>query len=220
MRAVAARNIGGLARLGRLHPPACRRASTPPAASSKSTSSVWRSTSTPACGQAIDQQALVLVLRKDQRVGERAEARAHVAEDGARHLLAGHPEIRRRRPSVHRSTTASARPIWRYSSSVRACTASAREVVPGSAVLSTILTRTPSRVSHRANTRPVGPAPTMRTSVSRVERGVHRLESWRRGGSFCKMRALAARGASPGVAPRPVRRPVGKARRPRISGHI
>src|SRR5205814_988007 len=63
------------------------------------------------------------------------------------------------------ATTASARPIWRYSSSVRACTARARDVVPGSAVLSTIRTRTPSRVSQRASTRPVGPAPTTRTSV-------------------------------------------------------
>ena len=45
-------------------------------------------------GQAIDQQALVLVLGKDQRVRKRAEACAHLAEDGARHLLAGHPEIR------------------------------------------------------------------------------------------------------------------------------
>src|SRR5439155_25988322 len=61
------------------------------------------------------------------------------------------------------------RPIWPYSSSVRACTATARDVVPGSAVLSTIRTRTPSRVSHRANTRPVGPAPMMRTSVSRID---------------------------------------------------
>ena len=70
-----------------------------------------------------------------------------------------------------RATTASARPTWRYSSSVRACTASARDVVPGSAVLSTIRTRMPSRVSHSANTKPVGPAPTMRTSVFSVNEG-------------------------------------------------
>ena len=44
-------------------------------------------------GEAVDQQTLVLVLRKDQRVGERAEARAHLAENRVRHLLAGHPEI-------------------------------------------------------------------------------------------------------------------------------
>ena len=55
--------------------------------------------------------------------------------------------------------TASAKPTWRYSSRVRACTASAREVVPGSAVWSIIRTRTPSRVIHSAKTRPVGPAP-------------------------------------------------------------
>ena len=44
--------------------------------------------------------------------------------------------------------------------------ASAREVVPGSEVLSIIRTRTPSRISHSPNTSPVGPAPTTRTSVS------------------------------------------------------
>src|ERR1700685_4087106 len=42
--------------------------------------------------------------------------------------------------------------------------ASAREVVPGSAVLSMIRTLAPSLVSQRARTRPVGPAPTTRTS--------------------------------------------------------
>jgi hypothetical protein len=36
----------------------------------------------------------VLVLGKNQRVRKRAEARAHVAEDGTCRLLAGHPEIR------------------------------------------------------------------------------------------------------------------------------
>src|SRR5207302_3663285 len=51
----------------------------------------------------------------------------------------------------------------------RPCTAPARAVVSGSAFSSTLLTRTPRRVSHRANTRPVGPAPTMRTSVSRID---------------------------------------------------
>src|SRR5438067_4081551 len=64
-----------------------------------------------------------------------------------------------------RATMAAARPICPYSSSVRACTATARDVVPGSEVLSTIRTGTPSRASHSANTRPVGPAPTIRTSV-------------------------------------------------------
>ena len=45
-------------------------------------------------GQAIDQQTLVLVLGKDQRVRERAEACAQVAEEHAGLVLAGHPEIR------------------------------------------------------------------------------------------------------------------------------
>src|ERR1700756_2846256 len=67
--------------------------------------------------------------------------------------------------------TSSARPTWQYNSSVRACTATARDVVPASAVLSMILTRTPNRVSHSANTKPVGPAPTIRTSVSRLDDG-------------------------------------------------
>src|SRR5258708_37661185 len=44
-------------------------------------------------GQAIDQQTLVLVLRKDQRVREGAQSRAHVGEDCACHILASHPEI-------------------------------------------------------------------------------------------------------------------------------
>jgi hypothetical protein len=65
-----------------------------------------------------------------------------------------------------RSTTASAMPACAYSSSVRACTARAREVVPGSVVLSTIRTRTPIRVSQSARTNPVGPAPAIRTSGS------------------------------------------------------
>src|SRR6267142_21444 len=61
--------------------------------------------------------------------------------------------------------TASARSNCRYSSRVRACTASARDVVPGSAAWSTILNRTPRRANQFPRTRPVGPAPTMRTSV-------------------------------------------------------
>src|SRR5262249_25623612 len=67
------------------------------------------------------------------------------------------------------STTAPARSTCRYSSRVRAWTATAREVVPGSAVLSMIRTRTPSLVSQRASTRPVGPAPMIRTSRSLID---------------------------------------------------
>src|ERR1700682_1824514 len=78
-------------------------------------------------------------------------------------------------PRTHRLTAAkcspsptreSAIPICRYNSRVRACTTSAREVVPGSAALSTMRTRTPRRWSQSARTRPVGPAPAIRTSVS------------------------------------------------------
>jgi hypothetical protein len=43
---------------------------------------------------------------------------------------------------------------------------SAREVVPGSAALSTMRTFTPKWLSHSASTKPVGPAPTINTSIS------------------------------------------------------
>ena len=68
--------------------------------------------------QAIDQQPFVLVLRKDQRVGKRTDAGAHVAEDRARATFAGRPEIdgdtfasARRRP----------RPRCRSGGTARAC---------------------------------------------------------------------------------------------------
>jgi hypothetical protein len=72
-----------------------------------------------------------------------------------------------------RATTISASRSWRYSSSVRACTMSAREAVPGPVVLSIMRMLAPSFVSHRARARPVGPAPTIRTSwrmVGNLER--------------------------------------------------
>jgi len=50
------------------------------------------------CGQAIDQQALVLILRKNQQVRKRAQTLAHFPEDGTRRLPAGHPEICRDYP--------------------------------------------------------------------------------------------------------------------------
>ena len=53
---------------------------------------------------------------------------------------------------------------------MRACTAKAREVVPGSAVLSMIRTATPSLVSQSASTSPVGPAPTIKTGTSVLDR--------------------------------------------------
>ena len=84
--------------------------------------------------QAINQQRLMLVLRKDQ--GSHLEATLDDRASEAKLI-------------VH--------------SSVRAWTTSARDVVHGSAVWSTIRTRTPNRLSHKANTKPVGPAPTIRT---------------------------------------------------------
>jgi hypothetical protein len=44
-------------------------------------------------GQAIDQQTLVFVLGKDQRIRKRTDGGAHVAQDGVRHRLAGRPQI-------------------------------------------------------------------------------------------------------------------------------
>ncbi len=49
----------------------------------------------PGFGKPIDQQPLVLVLRVDQCVRERAQARAHGAQHAVRHLLAGDPQIHR-----------------------------------------------------------------------------------------------------------------------------
>ena len=43
--------------------------------------------------EALDQQALVRVLRVDQHVRVRAEAPTHLAEGGAGPLLAAHPEV-------------------------------------------------------------------------------------------------------------------------------
>ncbi len=45
-------------------------------------------------GQALDQQAFVLVLRKDDRIRERAESLAHIAELDVSFFLTRHPEIR------------------------------------------------------------------------------------------------------------------------------
>ena len=92
MRAVAAGDVRRLTRFGRAIRP-LDRASTRPAVSSNATSSVSRSTSTPASAQPIDQQPFVFVLRKDQHVGKRTDAVAHVAELGACHVPAGRPEI-------------------------------------------------------------------------------------------------------------------------------
>src|SRR5262249_34966451 len=55
-----------------------------------------------------------------------------------------------------------------FNSSVRAWTAKARDVVPGSAVLSMTRTVTPSFVSQSARTKPVGPAPTIKTSLRAI----------------------------------------------------
>src|SRR4051794_38468165 len=53
---------------------------------------------------------------------------------------------------------------------MRAWTTMARDVVPGSAALSMIRTPIPRRISQSAKTRPVGPAPTIRTLGLAVNR--------------------------------------------------
>src|ERR1700731_1420862 len=75
MRAVASRDVGSLARLyGSVRPLQARE-------------------HTAACIVEVDQQTLVFVLRKNQRVRERAESCADVAEEKAGDPLASHPEI-------------------------------------------------------------------------------------------------------------------------------
>ena len=130
--------------------PASDRASTRPRASSKPRSSVARSTSTPASAKPIDQQPLVLVLRKDQRIRKWTDTCAHVAEDRARDLLAGRPEIDGEHLAVrvdHRVRECRSDGTTRASAPARPARATS---FPAAAVLSTILTRTPSRVSHSA----------------------------------------------------------------------
>ena len=83
-----------------------------------------------------------------------------LARRGSRRPRNSKPRLRGR----HRPTPGQCRSDCR-NSIVRACTASAREVVPGSAARSTMRTRIPSLVSHSASHRPVGPAPTMRTGA-------------------------------------------------------
>jgi hypothetical protein len=50
--------------------------------------------------EALHQQSLVLVLRKNQRIRKRAKTFAHVPEDDVGRLLARHPEIRGRHLSA------------------------------------------------------------------------------------------------------------------------
>src|SRR5262245_43400634 len=55
---------------------------------------------------------------------------------------------------------------------MRAWTASARDVVPGPAVVSTIRAAIPCRARNSASARPVGPAPTISTSQSGADSGI------------------------------------------------
>src|SRR5712692_1906861 len=93
MRAIAPRNVGRLARLrGSIRPFQARAYTTGCILEVQELGAALHLDA--GRGQTIDQQALVLVLRKDQRIRERAEARAHSTEDSACHPLTGYPDIR------------------------------------------------------------------------------------------------------------------------------
>ncbi len=93
MRAVAARDIGGIARLPRsIHPFQVRTHSIDVILEVEKLRLALDLDA--GFGQTLDQEALVLVLRKDLRIRKRTQTEAHLTEDGSRHLVAGHPEIR------------------------------------------------------------------------------------------------------------------------------
>ena len=82
-----------------------------------------------------------------------------------RPLLIGYPEIdRQRRPAAFNDRVGKTDPTVELKGAGLYCKRPC--VIPGSAVLSIILTRRPTCASQSAKTKPVGPAPTTRTSVS------------------------------------------------------
>ena len=94
MRAVAAGDVGRLARLGgAIRKSQTREQMTRPFLEAQELRFALDLHS--GFGQSIDQQPLMLVLRIDQGVGERADPGAHRAQYAVRHLLARHPEIHR-----------------------------------------------------------------------------------------------------------------------------
>src|SRR5580658_395831 len=92
VRAVASRNIGGPARLG-CSVRAFQACENVAFCLLKSGEFRLARNFDTSGGQARDQQTFVLILRKDQRIGERAESGAHVAKDEARDILPGSPEM-------------------------------------------------------------------------------------------------------------------------------
>ena len=117
-------------------------------------------------GQTVDQQTFVLVLRKDQRVGNGLRP-APMSPKTARATFL---------PATQSFAAAAFNPLFDDGVSEadlvielqRPCLhGDGARRRPRLRVVSTIRTRTPRRVSHRANTRPIGPAPTIRTSHGR-----------------------------------------------------
>jgi hypothetical protein len=110
----------------------------------------------------------VLILRKDQRVWKRTDTRAHFAEDSARQPLAGRPEI----DDGHLPSAGDDR-ISQADLSVQLAGACLHG--QARATLSQLRGLVDDPYAHaqqrqpQANTKPVGPAPTMRTSVSRID---------------------------------------------------
>lgn len=113
----------------------------------------------------------MLVLRDDQGVRIGTDALADIAEGRSRNPPAGNPEIRGGRSSPALDERLG-KPDLSVQFECARCTATARDVNDGAGSVSMILTRTPSLASHKASTKPVGPAPTIRTSVSQVEGAV------------------------------------------------
>ncbi len=92
--------------------------------------------------QPFDQHAFVSVLREDQREGERCQTLSHTIQGQPCDLGALHPEVGPRNLDAAIDERAG-HPKLVVKLQVRAETARAREVVPGSAVLSMIRTADP-----------------------------------------------------------------------------
>ncbi len=127
----------------------------------------------------LDQQPLMTILGvyEDKRIRRYIPASVH---QGIRALRFPRAHMFMAGVLYPASMTASAMSSWRYSSSVRAWTAMAREVSPVRCSCRQSWTAGPCRVSHKARTNPVGPAPTgenVRLHHDRASGGVMTLEA-------------------------------------------
>ncbi len=143
--------------------PLRRRASTRSPRSSKAMSSVRRSTSTPALASSSMSSRSCTSCGRISMNGKGLSPSPILprATSPARRECAQSLMPRNLRPFA---IAVSEMPSCWKNSSVRACITSAREVVPGPSVLSTMRSGTSWRASHSASMRPVGPAPAMSTA--------------------------------------------------------